>query len=365
MDREIDQMARTMSFNDEEEQGLIIPDELWPGGPSSYALTLVCRVVTNGGINFEALSTTFIRAAMSGKGMEFSRVGSDRFLLTFQHRIDKRCILEGGPWNFENYLIVFGEIGSHDDPATMALQLCDFTVHVSLDVQKPLLRGTKIRTADVWRRFSRSRDEYSLWSLVTGNAENAWITFVGSDWGCTSFLFLKRPSHFWGFSSPSVSIRPHVTPPNEALSPGLNIGNASRMLPILESPIVQSTIAPSVVGESLVNISLVFSTPSNPNQGCSSSSIIQYRGRRGRCATSSRLCTGRKRRSVGGIVIASSPKRTQSNKVTSSSPRSRSVWRLARPFRFEYWLLRDPDCGEVVSEGWFFPFSNFSSFEGP
>ncbi|KAK4438123.1 hypothetical protein Salat_0146400 [Sesamum alatum] len=121
--------------------------------------------------------------------MDLSRLSTDRFLLSFNHRIDKNRVLEGGPWNFENHLIIFGEIGLDDDPLSVELNFNDFSVcvhgvpitqisvdlahsigrlwgmvkdvhlnsssstlssffkfRVSLDVRKPLLRATKLRT---------------------------------------------------------------------------------------------------------------------------------------------------------------------------------------------------------------------------
>ncbi|KAK4425123.1 hypothetical protein Salat_1706200 [Sesamum alatum] len=330
MNREIDRMARTISFNAEEEQGLIIPNELWPGGSTNYALTLVGRVVSNRGLNFEALSSTFRRAAMPGKGMEFTHVGFDRFLLTFQHLGIVKEVLPLSGFS-----------------ASPCLK-----VRISLDIQKPLLCCTKIRTTNgkeltvnfhyarlgifcylcgVLGHMAKHCDlqyaddfqdpglntPYRPWLRAMSKPRGSFPLGPTGDTRPSSSL---RGRHiFGGFSSPSFSIRPHASRLNETFSPGNDVGIASPLLPVSDSSAVQSTAAPSVIGESLVNIPLVLSTPSSPNQGCSSSGLLHRRGRRGRCATGSRVYTGGKRKSAEGVVIASSPKRPQSDKATSSS----------------------------------------------
>ncbi|KAK4428895.1 hypothetical protein Salat_1189400 [Sesamum alatum] len=191
MDEEIDRINRALSFTVEEEQGLVIPRELWPGDSTDHSLTLVGRILTHRGFNFDALCSTFLRAANLGKGMEFTRISAERFLLHFRHRVDKHRILEGGPWNFDNHLILLGEIGHGQDPLTMDLNSCDFSVwihglpfpqispalgriigsklgsvkhvftgegsssvqsimriRVSLDVRRPILRHTIIRSSE-------------------------------------------------------------------------------------------------------------------------------------------------------------------------------------------------------------------------
>ncbi|KAL0446009.1 UNVERIFIED_CONTAM: hypothetical protein Slati_1728800 [Sesamum latifolium] len=109
-DGDIERMNQTLSFTAEEEQGLVIPNEMWLGTVGDQSLLL--------------------HAVNHGKGMDLSRLSSDRFLLRFHHRVDKKRTSEGGPWNFENHLIILGELGPDDDPLTIDLNFYDFTIWV-------------------------------------------------------------------------------------------------------------------------------------------------------------------------------------------------------------------------------------------
>ncbi|KAK4426570.1 hypothetical protein Salat_1425600 [Sesamum alatum] len=60
--------------------------------------------------------------------MEFTCISTERLMLYFRHRVDKHRIFEGGPWNFDNHLILLGEIGHGKDPLTMDLNFCNFSV---------------------------------------------------------------------------------------------------------------------------------------------------------------------------------------------------------------------------------------------
>ncbi|KAK4434097.1 hypothetical protein Salat_0572400 [Sesamum alatum] len=123
MDDEINIINHALSFTVEEEQGLVIPHELWPGGSDDHSLMLVGGILMHHGINFDAPCFTFMRAANPGKGMEFTCISPKRFLMHFRHHVDKCRILESGPWDFDNHLILLGEIGLGDDPLTIFIFL--------------------------------------------------------------------------------------------------------------------------------------------------------------------------------------------------------------------------------------------------
>ncbi|KAK4416676.1 hypothetical protein Salat_2493100 [Sesamum alatum] len=251
---------------------------------------------------------------MPGKGMAFTRMGPDRFLLTFQHRMDKRHILEGGPWNFENYLIIFGDIGPNDDPAIMDLNFYDFTVWIhgfspaqftltlgrliggkvgivkdvfplngmspspalkvrlSLDVRKPLLRGTKIRSVEgkemtVTFSYERLGIFCYLCGIIGHMAKHCdlqyaedfhdpgmntpygpWLWAVSRPRGSflsSSICSARPPSSlrgrhiFGGFSSPSVYVS---RPLNEAVSPVPGTGLADCGLFVSQSPVLPSVV---------------------------------------------------------------------------------------------------------------------------
>ncbi|KAK4438325.1 hypothetical protein Salat_0166800 [Sesamum alatum] len=62
--------------------------------------------------------------------MEVQQLGGGRFLLQFNHFIDRNRALEGCPWSFEKNIIILNEIREHENPLRVNLDWCDFHVHV-------------------------------------------------------------------------------------------------------------------------------------------------------------------------------------------------------------------------------------------
>ncbi|KAK4433488.1 hypothetical protein Salat_1111100 [Sesamum alatum] len=65
-----------------------------------------------------------------GRGMEVLRINNERFLIFFNHKIDLTRTLEGGPWIFDMQLILLSSVEEHQDPSEVALDNCNFNVHI-------------------------------------------------------------------------------------------------------------------------------------------------------------------------------------------------------------------------------------------
>ncbi|KAL0451434.1 UNVERIFIED_CONTAM: hypothetical protein Slati_1121500 [Sesamum latifolium] len=68
--------------------------------------------------------------ALTVKGMNIKQHNEGRFLLRFNHVIDKQRAMEGRPWRFEKKLLTFNIIGEYERPMHVLLEECDFYVHV-------------------------------------------------------------------------------------------------------------------------------------------------------------------------------------------------------------------------------------------
>ncbi|KAL0435050.1 UNVERIFIED_CONTAM: hypothetical protein Sradi_0212900 [Sesamum radiatum] len=62
--------------------------------------------------------------------MDIKPFQEGRFLLCFNHVIDKQRALEGCPWSFEKNILIFNTIGALENPMKVDLEICDFHVHI-------------------------------------------------------------------------------------------------------------------------------------------------------------------------------------------------------------------------------------------
>ncbi|KAL0296119.1 UNVERIFIED_CONTAM: hypothetical protein Sradi_6664000 [Sesamum radiatum] len=63
------------------------------------------------------------------RGMDLKLLNGNRFLLKFNHIIDRNRVLEGCPWSFEKNLLVLSSIGANENPSDVNLDWAEFHVH--------------------------------------------------------------------------------------------------------------------------------------------------------------------------------------------------------------------------------------------
>ncbi|KAK4422121.1 hypothetical protein Salat_2163100, partial [Sesamum alatum] len=450
MDTEIARMNRALSFTVVEEQGVIVSSELWPSGSGDPSLKLVGRILTQRSFNFDALCSTFIRAANPGKGKDFTRISSDRFLLSFQHRVDMHRILYGGPWNFDNQLLIFSEFGQNDDPLTMDLYFCDFSVglhglsgaklssnlghligsklgivkdvsfvdnsvhspvslrlRVSLDVRKPLLRKTKLRSLDGQEtivNFTYERlGNFCYLCGVLGHVDTLcelryaddfvdpgspvpygpWLRAFGSgrptagpfNFG-RSLSRLRGSNIFGNFSSPAVSTSRVGMPPTiPNVSPQIHVGvgPSTNACPIIEPSL--SSESASLPLADLVPVPLEFTIHSSP--GPSTPGSLAGASRRGRSATTMPRGRGKRKSPLTSQASYASKRPACASAnwcvrypnaygfplpcpysnhtpvlIILEGQQQLNSGPVHKPFGFEAWWARIPECEQVIQHSW-------------
>ncbi|KAK4438712.1 hypothetical protein Salat_0205700 [Sesamum alatum] len=122
-------MGKMLSLTEEKTEQVKIPDAIWKQSEDVH-LMVIGRVLSRKWVNFEALKIGLIRMLNPGKGMTVRSLNDERFLIAFNHRIDKRRAIEGGPWIFDKQLIVLNTIDRGDNPLDICLDKCAFTVFI-------------------------------------------------------------------------------------------------------------------------------------------------------------------------------------------------------------------------------------------
>ncbi|KAL0439587.1 UNVERIFIED_CONTAM: hypothetical protein Slati_2441700 [Sesamum latifolium] len=108
----------------------MVPLGLWHGESDSPGYYLVGRLLGRQSFNFEALKNTLLNSFNLIKGLEMRLIDNGRILFNFAHTIDRKRVIEGGPWAFEKNLLFLTAIEEDDDPASIDLNWVDFFVHV-------------------------------------------------------------------------------------------------------------------------------------------------------------------------------------------------------------------------------------------
>lgn len=63
--------------------------------------------------------------------VKMHKIGEDQILIQFGHVVEKQCVMWRGPWAFDKNLVILQELEVGDDPASVSLNECDFSVHAA------------------------------------------------------------------------------------------------------------------------------------------------------------------------------------------------------------------------------------------
>ncbi|KAL0355426.1 UNVERIFIED_CONTAM: LINE-1 retrotransposable element O protein [Sesamum radiatum] len=127
---ELDRMKRAWSLTDDDEEPILIPSGLWEANTKSRKLCLVDRLLSKRPYRHEALCSSLQSMFRPVKGLDVKQLDDGRILLCFNHIIDKQQALDGCPWSFEKNILILKSIGELENPMHVALDECDFFVHV-------------------------------------------------------------------------------------------------------------------------------------------------------------------------------------------------------------------------------------------
>ncbi|KAL0361023.1 UNVERIFIED_CONTAM: hypothetical protein Sradi_3786800 [Sesamum radiatum] len=107
-----------------------MPEDLWHAQSNHYQLCSVGQLLVNKNARFEALHTSIQGMLNPVKGMEMRQLDGGRFLLRFNHIIDRNEVLEECPWSFEKNILILSGINKEENPMRVDLGWCDFFVNV-------------------------------------------------------------------------------------------------------------------------------------------------------------------------------------------------------------------------------------------
>ncbi|KAL0430791.1 UNVERIFIED_CONTAM: hypothetical protein Sradi_0705100 [Sesamum radiatum] len=148
-------MKEALRLSEEESSECMVPLGIWHNNSDPKGFYMVDRLLGRRSFNFEALKNTLINSFNPIKGLDIRLIEEGRILLTFAHTLDRKRVVDGGPWAFEKNLLVLSEVDGDDNPARIELNWVDFAVHVH---DLPLSRMTKEMAEFIGNQIGKFRE---------------------------------------------------------------------------------------------------------------------------------------------------------------------------------------------------------------
>lgn len=119
-----------ISIEDEEQGGLVYEKNLEDLSEIDIRWCLVGRFLTEASIDFQAMQHKMASLWRPGRGMYVKQLDPNRFIFQFYHDIDIKRVIEGSPWTFGRFHLVFERLKDGDNPRTVSINKMDIWVQL-------------------------------------------------------------------------------------------------------------------------------------------------------------------------------------------------------------------------------------------
>lgn len=115
-----------LSISDDEGEVLDVRGEASQERRADVNLYLVGRFVTQNPIRTMIMKERLTTIWEPVRGVAMKEVEKCFFVFQFFHKLDMQKVVSGGPWSFDNHLLLLGHIGANEIPAQVSLFHVDF-----------------------------------------------------------------------------------------------------------------------------------------------------------------------------------------------------------------------------------------------
>lgn len=96
----------------------------------NYVWLLVGRFLAEKNINSRVMKSKMADVWRPAMGINIKDLKSGVFLFQFYYKDDMDWVIKGGPWSFDNTLLVFNVIKQGEDPVEVPLVEVDFWIQI-------------------------------------------------------------------------------------------------------------------------------------------------------------------------------------------------------------------------------------------
>lgn len=130
LQKRVEEMYARMSVEDDEGGGLIPPDLTESRDREELHWSAIGSFLTDRPINVLAMKNIMAAIWRPVKGVWIKELGPNLFIFQFFHELDLERVINGGPWTFEQHLLIFSKLENGMNPMQMVLFEVDFWVQV-------------------------------------------------------------------------------------------------------------------------------------------------------------------------------------------------------------------------------------------
>lgn len=199
----MENLLQNLSLPNEEDEELILDVSIAQPQELHFDHCLLGRLLTDREINFSIMRSRLASLWRPGKGVNIKDISPNLFLFQFFHPVDLKRVLEGGPWTFENQLLILHKLNPGDIPSSIPLVLVDFWIQVydlplgymSMTIGKQIgdFIGKFVEYDDnnnstLWRNYMRIKVSVDVRKPLKRFKK---IRKAGGDWSVVNFKYEK------------------------------------------------------------------------------------------------------------------------------------------------------------------------------
>lgn len=124
----LEELYANISLEDEGDEGVIVGKDSIIENKQKYVL--VGRFLTEKNINFNAMQNVMASLWRPKEGVEIHDLGEFRYSFVFYHKLDLQKVVEGGPWSFEQSMLITKQMEDGEEPLSIQLKEVDIWVQV-------------------------------------------------------------------------------------------------------------------------------------------------------------------------------------------------------------------------------------------
>lgn len=109
-----------LSLSVEEEEDLLIDPSNLEHHIDSSTICLVGRFLQTKPIHFQSMQNRMAEIWRPVKGVFIKEIGDQRYLFQFFHEFDMERVLDGGPWTFDNQLLILKHLKHGEVPTQVS-----------------------------------------------------------------------------------------------------------------------------------------------------------------------------------------------------------------------------------------------------
>lgn len=125
---DIEMQLKDLDIDNEENEELILEGDV--EDVNRFELCLVEKFLTEKNLNVRVMKSKIADIWRPAMGISIKDLKSGVFLFQFHHKDDLNWVTKGGPWSFDNALLVLNTIKAGEDPVKVSLNEVDFWIQI-------------------------------------------------------------------------------------------------------------------------------------------------------------------------------------------------------------------------------------------